>query len=168
MPIGKCALCLQSAKLQKSHLLPQGIHKALQEPNNSIRNPILVTASTTVQTSEQVRDYLLCESCEVRFQQNGEDWVMKNGPRRNGRFLLREALLRSPNKSTIPSGDIYKEPFDSAFDLEKLIYFAASVFWRSSVHPWRGFEHLMTRAKLPDVSEEGLRLFLLHQDQFPP
>jgi hypothetical protein len=88
-------------------------------------------------------------------------------PRRDGRFALREALLRSTNKSPIPTGDIYKEPFDSAFDLEQLIYFAASVFWRSSVHHWKGFEHLMTRAELPDKSEEDLRLFLLHQEQFP-
>ena len=167
MRSGKCALCLQAANLQKSHLIPQGIHKTLQQPNNAIRNPILVTASTTVQTSDQVRDYLLCKSCELLFQQRGEDWVMKNGPHRNGRFQLRDALLRSPVKSTIPSGDVYKEPYDPAFDLEKLIYFAASVFWRSSVHHWRGFEHLMTRAELPDRLEEGLRLFLLHEAQFP-
>jgi hypothetical protein len=148
-------------------LIPQGIHRWLREPNNAIRNPILVTATTTVQTNEQVCDYLLCRNCEVRFQQHGEDWLMKNGPSRSGRFPLREALLRSSNKSTIHAGEIYKEPFDSAFDLEQLIYFAASIFWRSSVHHWQGFEHLMTRAKLADRLEEEFRLFLFHQDQFP-
>jgi hypothetical protein len=163
---GTCALCHQLALLQKSHLIPQGIYKWLKEPDDPVRNPVLVTASTTVQSNEQASDYLLCQDCELRFQQNGEDWLMKNGPR-NGRFPLRDALRRSPHKTLISSGDLYKEPFDSAFDLESLIYFAASVFWRSSVHHWRGFEHLVSRAKLPDRVEEELRLFLLHEDQFP-
>jgi hypothetical protein len=164
--VGECALCHQMAQLQKSHLIPQGIYKNLNEPSSAYRNPILVTSSKTVQTSEQVKDYLLCSACELLFQQRGEDWVMKNGPRR-GRFLMREALTRSPNFGSVEAGDIYKDPFDEAFDLEKLIYFGASVFWRVSVHHWRGLEHLMTRAKLPESSEEALRTFLLHEDQFP-
>jgi hypothetical protein len=166
MPEGTCALCRQLATLQKSHLIPQGIYKWLKEPDNPIRNPVLVTASTTVQSNEQASDYLLCRKCEVRFQQNGEEWLMRNGPRK-GRFPLRDALCRSPNKTSISSGDLYKEPYDSAFNLESLIYFAASVFWRSSVHHWRGFEHLMSRAKLPERLQEQFRLFLLHEDQFP-
>jgi hypothetical protein len=167
MRLGICALCKQSAELQDSHLIPAGVYRALPEPGNAIRNPILVTAQTTVQTSEQVSDYLLCKGCELRFQQNGEDWLMRNRPHRNGRFPLREALLRSPNKSTIPMGDVYKADFDPGFDLEKLIYFGASVFWRSSAHHWNSYRHLVTPAKLPSDLEEKLRLFLLHENGFP-
>jgi hypothetical protein len=167
MPTANCALCLQAAELQKSHLIPQGIYRAIQEPGQAIRNPVLVTAATTVETSEQVSDYLLCKGCETRFQQCGEDWVMKNGPRRNGRFPLREALMRSSTGRTITTGELYTAPFDGGFDLSKLIYFAASVFWRSSAHHWNGFEHLMTRAKLPVRLEEELRRFLLGERGFP-
>jgi hypothetical protein len=120
-----------------------------------------VTASTTFQTSEQVSDYLLCRRCELRLAQNGEEWVLRNSPHRNGRFPMREALLRSPIKSTIRAGESYKEPYDSAFDLERLVYFAASVFWRASVHTWDRVKHLMERAPLPLELNEQLRLFLL-------
>ena len=147
--------------------MPMGIYKALREPHGSIRHPVLVTTSTILQTAAQVHDYLLCKVCELRFTQNGEDWLMKNGPRRNGRFPLREALLRSPIKSTIAAGDIYKEPFDAAFDLKKLIYFAASIFWRASAHHWKRARHLTSRAPLTAGIQERLRLFLLHADGFP-
>src|SRR5271157_4081800 len=109
MPIGECGLCRQRAELQDSHLMPRGAYKLLREPDSGVRHPILVTESTTLQTPAQVHDYLLCGSCELRLEQGGEDWVMRNGPQRNGRFPLREALLRSPNKTTTASGDIYKE-----------------------------------------------------------
>jgi hypothetical protein len=167
MPLAQCALCRQSANLQDSHLMPRGLYKLLTEPDREFRHPMLVTASTTVQTPAQVHDYLLCKNCELRFQQQAEDWVMKNGPHRNGRFPLREALLRSPINSTIASGVIYKEEFDAAFDLERLIYFATSVFWSSSVHHWNRSQHLMTRAQLPPEIEEQLRVFLLHEQGFP-
>jgi hypothetical protein len=167
MPLGTCALCSQLAELQDSHLMPRGVYKALREPHGAVHHPVLVTASTTIQTGAQVHDYLLCSGCEMRFAQNGEDWVMKNSPHRNGRFPLREALLRSPVKSTIPIGEIYKEPFDAGFDLERLIYFGASVFWRASVHHWSRALHLTKRAPLTPAIQERLRLFLMHEDGFP-
>ncbi|WP_263417866.1 hypothetical protein [Terriglobus albidus] len=133
-----------------------------------VRNPILVTAETTVETSQQVRDYLLCQRCEVRFQQNGEDWLMRNGPfRRDGRFPLRDALQQSTPGETIPIGVLYTAPFDPGFDVHKLIYFGASVFWRSSVHHWNDSKKLMTPAKLADDLEEDLRLYLLDKAAFP-
>jgi hypothetical protein len=165
---GICALCQKDAELQDSHLIPKGVYKALCEPDNVVRNPVLVTAAVTLQTSEQVHDYLLCRDCELRFAQNGEDWLMKNGPQRDGRFPLRDALMRSPERTVIEAGAIYKEPLDVAFDLEHFIYFAASVFWRASVHHWNGAEHLMSRAPLPQAIAEQLRRFLLHLDGFPP
>jgi len=167
MPRGICALCKRNADLQDSHLIPKGVYKALREPDHVIPNPVLVTASVTLQTSDQVHDHLLCRVCELLFEQNGEDWVLKNGPQRDGRFPLREALMRSPVRTSIAAGYIFKEPLDASFDLERLIYFAASVFWRASVHPWNGSEHLMSRAPLPERIEEQLRRFLLHLDGFP-
>jgi hypothetical protein len=167
MPHGTCALCRESADLQDGHLIAKGFYKAVREPASVISNPVLVTASTTFQTSEQVSDYLLCRRCELRLAQNGEEWVLRNSPHRNGRFPMREALLRSPIKSTIRAGESYKEPYDSAFDLERLVYFAASVFWRASVHTWDRVKHLMERAPLPLELNEQLRLFLLHLGAFP-
>lgn len=167
MPRGICALCQNDAELQDSHLIPKAAYKALCEPDHVIRNPVLVTAEVTLQTSEQVHDHLLCRDCELRFEQNGEDWVLKNGPQRNGRFPLREALMRSLTMTSIPAGAIYKELHDSAFDLERLIYFAGSVFWRASVHHWNSAGDLMRRAPLPTAVEEQLRRFLLHIDGFP-
>lgn len=168
MPQGICALCQRNAELQDSHLIPKGVYKALREPDHVIRHPVLVTSSATVQTSEQVSDYLLCRACELVFEQGGEDWVLRNSPKRGGRFPLRDALLRSSVKSEIPSAIICKAPHDPAFDVERLIYFAASVFWRASVHHWSGSKHLMTPAQLSPFVEEQLRRFLLGVGPFPP
>lgn len=165
---GVCALCRNQAELLDSHLMPAGAYKLLREPNNDITHPILVTAETTVQTPAQVHDYLLCADCELRFEQRGEDWVLKNQPHRNGRFPMREYLLLSTTRSQLPTGLLVKGPHDPLFDVHKLIYFAASVFWRSSVHHWSHAKHLMSPARLPDPFEEQLRLFLLDKGSFPP
>lgn len=167
MPTGTCALCLRIAELQMSHLIPSGAYKALRQPNTPNRHPIFVTEKVTVQTPAQVHDFLLCRSCELRFQQYGEDWVLRNSPRRNGNFPLRNAVMKSTFKWTISSGDVFIEPFDPALDLEKIIYFAASIYWRASVHHWKNSQHLMSRAQLPSEIEEQLRLFLLHENAFP-
>lgn len=41
-------------------------------------DPVLVKKSTAFVSSAQARAYLLCEECERRFNDGGEDWVLKN------------------------------------------------------------------------------------------
>jgi hypothetical protein len=49
-------------------------------------------------------------------------------------------------------------------DVRKLAYFAVSVFWRASAHQWPG--ERMPRGLMGEY-EQGLRLYLLGQQDFP-
>ena len=71
MPIGKCKLCLQTKELQYSHLLPSSLYKKSRWVNSQNPNPALLSGRGMVQTSKQIRDYVLCRDCEQLFSRNG-------------------------------------------------------------------------------------------------
>ena len=63
MPIGKCKLCLQTKELQYSHLLPSSLYEKSRWDKATNPNPALLSAKGMVQTSKQIRDYVLCRDC---------------------------------------------------------------------------------------------------------
>ena len=95
-------------------------------------DPVLLTSTMRRQTSFQATQYLLCAECEKRFDQNGEDWVMRHCYRGRDRFRLRE-LLSGPRRfmSTrrTPSSTPQVSP---GMEIEKAVYFCLSVFWRAA------------------------------------
>jgi hypothetical protein len=76
MPHGKCKLCLQVSDLQNSHLMPSSLFKKSRMPGASNPNPLIVTERGSVQTSRQLRNFVLCRSCEQLFSKKGEAYVM--------------------------------------------------------------------------------------------
>lgn len=69
MPHGMCKLRQKNAKLQKSHLIGRAVYKLIREDEGE--DPIVMTTSVVMQTSRQVRDYVLCAECEDRFSKGG-------------------------------------------------------------------------------------------------
>jgi hypothetical protein len=99
-------------------------------------NPVFISDGLEKQLPNQASAYLLCEECEKSLCENGETWVLKHCYRGRGSFLLQDILSQySPFART---DDFIG--FDVAavrdIDLNKLAYFAASVFWRSAVYDW--------------------------------
>ena len=52
-------------------------------------------------------------------------------------------------------------------NVQKLVYFASSVFWRAAVHRWRLDDHELSRPTIGSKYEAELRSFLLGQQEFP-
>lgn len=113
-----------------------------------------------------MQEYLLCTSCEARFKNNGEDWIIVNSYRgRGGGFALREILLQQTPYQTDGNRKLYSCIDVPGVDIEKIIYFAASVFWRASARMWRRDERTI-KIDLAQY-QEPLRLFLLGMSPFP-
>jgi hypothetical protein len=81
---------------------------------------------------------LLCRDCEQRFSKFGENWVLAHCLHKDRSFLLAAILAsRTPD---ISSDKTTTRLFYAAkipeIDISALAYFATSIFWRGSIHPW--------------------------------
>ena len=117
------------------------------------------------QSSTPFKDYLLCDECEARLEENGERWVLANCLLPGGCFPLLETLRRAQPEWQDNDIRIYSCARIPQINSDSLIYFAASVFWRGGAHTW-----LMGRQSVHiDLGkyEEDLRTYLLGQAPFP-
>jgi hypothetical protein len=167
MPIGQCKLCLyHGIELQDSHFISKGIYKILRDEAAKNPHPWQITLGHAIQISTQMTDFLLCRECENdRLSRNGENWVLANCLRQ-GRFRLANMLssqtphLRSVgNPTTLYHADKIPQLNRSA-----LAYFAASIFWRGSIHGWN--EDGSTPVKLGPF-QESFRKYLMQEADFP-
>lgn len=133
MVTGECRLCKQVRPLCKSHLLPAAIYRVLRAPGHKDPNPILIDNVHHGTTSRQLRAPLLCVECEARFRAQGEDWVLANYYRGNDTFKLRESLRNTKPLYSDQDFTLYSGANIPDIDIEALVYFASSVFWRAAV-----------------------------------
>jgi hypothetical protein len=168
MPIiGKCKLCLaEGVELQDSHFLSKGIYKALRiDVGQANPNPYVLSPEGVVQTSKQRKAHLLCRRCELLLSQNGEDWMMRNGLKNTGKFVLASLLAKSPfSLDASRTARVYQAATILGINIKALTYFPASLFWRGSIHPWKTDN---TRPVPLGPYEEPLRQYLLGQADFP-
>jgi hypothetical protein len=162
MPIGICRLCLRpGVELQDSHLMPAGIYTLVRAGD---ANPMLVSRTTAIETSRQVRAHLLCSDCEQRFSTHGEDWTIRNAWHSPDDFPLHEGLSASKPIAENSDVRIYLARDVPELKIEQVVYFGASVFWRAAVRRW---------SRTPgDYIELGkyeppLRRYLLGEQRFP-
>jgi len=164
-PLGTCKLCLQTRMLQDSHLLPAALYRMSRLDGAANPNPYLISAKRTIQTSRQIKDYVLCRDCEQRINRGGEHYAMSQ-VNRNGSFPLL-AMLNSVPASRSSSGfSWYYANSTPSIDRDKLGYFALSVFWRASVHIWHRPEKKEPPIRLGAL-EEPIRRYLLGLRSFP-
>ena len=164
MPIGKCKLCLrEGVELQKSHFLPAGGYKLIQSFDGS--PPVVTKDGIAIQTNEQITAHILCSECEERFNKNGEDWVMRYCKRHHEGFRLIE-LIAGASPMTPPGAPMraYSTRAIPEIDMNKLVYFGASVLWRGSVHNWKMLNRDVVSPKI--MYEEAFRKYLLGVGEF--
>lgn len=75
MPTGTCKLCLRTAELRKSHLIPDFYYRLIRDANSPNPNPIIVTRRRATPTSRQTVAHVLCGDCENLFSRNGERYT---------------------------------------------------------------------------------------------
>ena len=103
---GQCKLCLQSAKLQRSHLIPRAYYKLLRTPGADDPNPITADENVTRSRQDQMVQHLLCAACEDLLNKNGERWVVLNNYRLAGPSPLYQALKTATAEPGYPSGTV--------------------------------------------------------------
>ena len=101
-------------------------------------------------SNKQVRQHLLCSSCETRFSKN-EDKIERLTRRNDSKQKIFEKLEYVPTET----GQLYKLEPEPA---EHLAYFATSVIWRA---------HAMRKSCELGPYGPKFQAFLLGQDEFP-
>lgn len=168
MPIGICKLCHLNKDLQDSHYLPRSIYKSNRAKQLKNQNPVVIGASIR-QDQGQVTDYVFCSDCEQRFNKHGESWVLGKLPHDYGQpFPLQDALVKETPFYIGPGLNLYAGAKIPAVEMDKLVYFATSIFWRGAVHEWESNQGEKTPKVDLGIHEEPLRKFLLGERSFPP
>ena len=165
--VGLCRLCLQLKPLRDSHLLAAALYRFMREPGDENPDPIFVTPKQARQTSNQVKDFVFCGDCEDRFSKGGETWVLRNCYRASGEFHLHDYAHEIPiarGKARLTRVAAVSNP---KIRMDSLTYFAASIFWRASIHPWRFQAQPMDLPQLGATYDEQLRQYLLGEADFP-
>lgn len=165
-PTDDCRLCGDTRPLCDGHLIPAGVLRLIRAPELANPEPLHLRDDQHYTTSRPQKDYLLCERCETRFKDRGEDWVIDRCARSASEFKIRDALLRTkPVFKDANDLSIYEGAAIPGLDVKQLVYFAASIFWRAAAHKWRRSSGIVHIELGPYM--EHFRLFLLDEDPFP-
>jgi hypothetical protein len=163
VPEARCKLCFEVKDLRDSHFMPRGLYDYFRAPG---MDPIIITSELVMATSRQTTDYLLCQQCEEVLNNRGENWLLPKLARLDGPFPLYEILKkRSPDIEVPGIGVGYAASSNPEINTNSILHFAAGIFWKASVHPWKkgGIE---PRIDLGPYAER-LRQFVLGRSEFP-
>jgi hypothetical protein len=165
---GQCRLCLRSpVELKNSHFMPAGVYRLLRDESSTKNpNPVAISRKAAVQTSRQITASLLCGNCEGRLSKNGENWVLRHCLRKDDSFPL-SAILRSTTPDFFgprTTTKIYRTARVAEINVDALAYFAASIFWRGSIHTWNDDGSVPIRL---GPYQERFRRYLLSEGSFP-
>jgi hypothetical protein len=168
MQAGECKLCRQRKELCDSHYLPKSVYRSGRAEELKNPNPVVLANGQWKQAADQLRGYVFCYDCEQMLNEKGEKWTMANTPHEYEEvFPLQKALIALHPVVSQGRLDMFQVRGQAGFDLEKLIYFGLSVFWRGAVHHWKS----TNGAHAPKLDlgewEEPMRKFLLDSIALP-
>jgi hypothetical protein len=131
MPVQKCPMCLEMKDVMSSHLIPAALYDYCRAGDE---RPVRIGDGVVMQTDRQVQAPLLCSSCEQVLNRGGETWANSKFARLGGNFPLYEMITAVT--PVVPN--LYPTASNPLIDREKLTHFALGIFWKASVHSWRG------------------------------
>jgi hypothetical protein len=163
---GRCELCHALADLRDSHYLPKAGYKKARTAALKNPNPVVLSNSQARQSSSQVRDYKFCNACEKRFNEGGESWVLKRVPTDYGDPFWVHALLNSRTPTVNGNNLLFPQASIPEVDMEKLVYFAVSIFWRGT-RQWTPVEGGRPPRLYLGRHEKAVRAYLLGRGKLP-
>lgn len=144
--------------------MPAGILRSLFERSLDNPEPVLVSSRIIINTTKPIVKDLLCAECEELFNKGGEAWISQIIARR-GSFPLARAVQSCPRVVDDANLVVYSCKGNPEIEIEKLTYFALSMFWRSSAVDWSSI------APVPRIvlgeREEPVRQFLRRDAPLP-
>ena len=159
----QCKLCLQSKKLVESHLMPRAVYEAARRPGN---DTILVSPEVVMPATRHVKDYLLCRDCENLLNCDGESWVLPRLATTYTHFPMHQALVSEVPIMVDSEFTVYSGARNPLIDVDSIINFSMGLFWKSSVHSWKGGRSKEPLIELGPYSER-FRSFLFDKTKFP-
>lgn len=164
MKHGTCKLCLKAGDLQDSHFHGKALYRLSRADG---QNPILLSPNLIIQDQKQIKDYLLCRSCEQQFSKLGETYAMGMVDRGKDGFKMMD-LVRANHWNRRTGGEYTMYSGASmGIDTDKLAYYALSIVWRGT-HIWYTFNGRATGGLKLGGHEEQIRRYLIGADPFPP
>jgi hypothetical protein len=147
--------------------MPAALYRLGRLDGDPNRYPTTVTARGKIQTSKEIKDYVLCHECEERFNRNGEKYTMSQVTQKGGRsFPLFQTLLSCKQTKQAYGAIYYGQDVSPTVGRDKLGYFALSVFWRAGAHSWHRPFGASNQIDLGE-HQEMLRRYLLGENEFP-
>lgn len=163
---GRCELCHAKADLRDSHYLPKSGYKKSRASELKNPNPVVLSDGKAKQSSFQVRDYKFCGACEQRFNHGGEAWILKRLPQKYGDPFWLHTLLNSKSPTMNGADLLFPQVSIPEVAMEKLVYFALSVFWRGT-RQWSAVEGGRPPKLHFGRYERAIRAFLLGRGKLP-
>jgi hypothetical protein len=162
MKLGTCKMCLLEKDLVSSHLMPRALYAYVYEGD---LRPIKYGDGVLIPTDRQTQDYLLCEDCEDILNQGGESWITDKLATWERTFPLYETLTKLPADFDEDGMVVYFAAKNPDIKIDKLTHFALGLFWKASVHSWKG-DSTEPRIELGPYSED-IRKWLRGGGSFP-
>jgi hypothetical protein len=157
------------AKVAEEPLYARGSLAGARDRRLKNPNPVVMTATVSKTSSEQLWARLLCTECEERFNKNGETYVLSwLSPKgiAQGTFPLVDRLKVALPIFRTPLLDVYAGE-NIGVDTERFAYFAVSILWRASVQRWRMPDGRLTTEIVIGDLEDEIRRYLLREAEFP-
>ena len=159
-----CPLC-QIAKhlkdFRKSHFIPAGLYHS---GKTGLRYG---TPSGTGRLEREIKERLLCSTCEGLLDQGGESYVLSQiAAKVTDEFPLNRMLSLALPRESNP--DVSRFSGDElGIDMEKFAHFALGIVWRATIHDWKMPDGtILPRQAIGDF-EPPIRSYLLG-GTFPP
>ena len=159
---GVCKLCLEKRSLIRSHLIPRGVYALTRDDKGE---HLVLNSKVMMHSTREIQAYLLCHECDNSLNKKGETWVVPKLARLDGTFPLLDALERLPPDAIQDDWAIYGSGRYPELDIRKLTHFALGIFWKASVHSWKG-NNIEPMIDL-GVYGERVRTFLRAEKPFP-
>ena len=156
--VGVCRLCENERSLRISHFHPAALYAKRYE---------LATQTSTAFNAEQVKQRLLCQSCEGRFNAKGENGVLRwLAPKTTKFYPLLERMNSTPREYLGHKLWSYSG-VELGINNDEFSYFALSMVWRGAAASWPLPNGKRTTLLLIGRHQEELRQYLLGQSGFP-
>ena len=162
MKRGLCKLCRFDRELVVSHLIPAALYAYVRDPHMS---PVRVGDGIVIPNDRQTQDHLLCSSCESVLNKGGESWVAPKFATVAQSFPLYDLVTSQPAIIDDGNDRMYFTASNPLIKSDALTHFAIGIFWKASVHSWKGDK----REPLIELGPyaDRLRCWLLHETGFP-
>jgi hypothetical protein len=157
-------MCLETTNVVRSHLYPSSLYSLLRSSEGD-ESPIRVGDDLVMHTDRQMQDYLLCPRCEDILNKGGETWTIPKLATMKKSFPLYDILTKVPAAGHDETWTMYFAAENAEIDVEKLTHFAMGVFWKASVHSWKGAKG-SPMIQLGPYSDE-IRRWLRGEGSFP-